>query len=95
MSDLLAEPVDVDGFFDVTVTAGVHGLLPVAFHHVGRDRDDGYAPDVRHLFELCRERVAIHIGHIDVHQDEVGTVGVDDLQGLESVLRFYDIVAFG
>ena len=63
--------VGVDRLGDVVARSGRQALLLVAGHGLGRDGDDGQVGVGGHRPDRRRGRVAVHLRHHHVHQDEV------------------------
>ncbi|MNT40022.1 hypothetical protein D3C72_1763140 [compost metagenome] len=51
--------------------AGLDHLLPVTGHGVGRHGDDGQAGKLRQRAQVAGGRVAVHHGHLAVHEHAV------------------------
>ena len=78
----------VDRLGHVVAGARVEALLPVALHGPRGHRDDGQAGEAGHLADGRHRRVAVHLRHHHVHQDEVDAlVGVQDADALAAVRR--------
>ena len=51
--------------------------------------------DLRHRAQPGGQRIAIDIGHVDIHQDQVGGLRGDQLERRAGVTCFDEAVAFG
>ena len=69
MSD--QELVRVDRLGDVVARARGQALVAVARHRLRGDRDDRQRPRGGHLPDLGRRRVAVHLRHHHIHQDQI------------------------
>ena len=90
---LVGQAAGVDRLGDVTVAAGLHGLLLVAFHGEGGQRHDDHVPGSFVGLELAGQRQAVHAGQGDVHQDQVRQRSPDDFLRLLGVDRLENLVA--
>lgn len=84
-SHRLFEDGHVDGLGDVGVHARGDAVLYVVGEGVGRHRDDGdgLAERVSAAADGLRRLVAVHVRHLNVHQDGVVFAGLDHLEGLD------------
>jgi hypothetical protein len=80
--------------FDVPSQPASMVRSAVAFHDVGGEGDDRHAIEAGVLAEAGGEGVAIHIGHIDVHEDEVRAGFFDGFKGIGGGIGFDDIKVF-
>ncbi len=68
--------VHADGFGDVVIHAGVKRALLIFFKGVGRHGDDGHGgPGIRQSTDGLRCLVAVHAGHLDIHEHGVVVPG--------------------
>jgi hypothetical protein len=80
-----------DGLGDVVGGAGLEALLAVALHRLGGQGDDREVGEARVLADLAGGLVAVHLGHHDVHQDDVDVrVLAEGLDALAAVLGVDD-----
>jgi len=72
---------------DVSVHARGETVFEVAFEGVGVHGHDGDvgAGEFLALANEARGLVAVHVGHLDVHEDEVEVAGLPGLDGEKSV----------
>lgn len=86
-SHRLFEDGHVDGLGDVGVHARGDAVLYVVGEGVGRHRDDGdgLAERVSAAADGLRRLVAVHVRHLNVHQDGVVFAGLDHLEGLDKL----------
>ncbi len=75
----LAQP---EGLGDVVVRAQIEAANDIRFLLFGGDHDHR---DARFAAQVADELVAVHVGHHDVQQDQVGVGLVEDLQRLAPV----------
>jgi hypothetical protein len=88
--DLFRQQIYVNRLLNVAITACREGFFTVAFHHVGCHGNDGDPRQVLHFSYARRHLVAIHLGQVDIHQDQVGDVFLRQLQTDLSILRLDD-----
>ena len=96
VTDGLDEIPAVDGLGRVVVTARVQAALSIAGHGVGGQRDDRAGVAV--TAEQSRRLIAIHHGHLHIHEDDVERVGLVTggqrrINGALAVLRDGDLCA--
>ena len=70
--DLVRELPHVDRLGDVAVEAGLGQPLPVGLHHRGGEGHDENPLRRRFRPEQLEGADAVHVGQLDVHEDEVG-----------------------
>ena len=76
----------VDGFGDVVVHAGIEAALAIALHRVGGHGDDDDVTTGRlSAADLFGGLVAVHDGHLAIHEDEVVAIGGDHVDCFLSV----------
>src|ERR1019366_1131056 len=81
-------------FADVAVHSRVEAPLAVAIHRVGRHRDHRCAVvAVFAAAQLGGRLIAVHFGHLAVHQDRVVALPGERLYGLASVTDDVDAAA--
>src|SRR3954447_6279186 len=78
---------------DVRVGAGGKGLGLVAAERVGGDDHDRDWAQVRIGLDLARRLVAVQLGQLDVHQDQVGAVASGEADTLGAGDRLDQLVA--
>jgi hypothetical protein len=73
--------LELEGLGDVVHAAGLEGLHLVAGIAEGTEEDDGDAAEDFVFLEAAAGLVAVHLGHVDVEQDEVGALALGGLEG--------------
>ena len=83
----LVQVAEGDGFGEVTVHAGFEAALAVAFHGVGRQRDDRQAAAGAVLSgaDAGGRLEAVHAGHLQVHQHGVERLAAENGHGFCAV----------
>ena len=73
----------VERFADMLVHSGRQGRGAVAGHRIGRDGDDGQPAGMRQRADRARGRIAVHAGHLHVHQHGVAAFrrATEDIEG--------------
>ena len=66
----------------MVVHAGREAALPVRLHGVGRYGDDGQLRITRVAAQQARGRLAVHDGHLHVHEHGVVVLALDMVDGL-------------
>ena len=86
-----------DGLGDVPLVASIQGRLAILRPSVSAEGDRGHASARFRAkgTEAAHERIAVDVGHVNVHQDKVGPVGLEEVERLEGVFGFEDAIAFG
>ena len=85
------ESVEVEGFLDEVVGSAVEGVDGGVDGAVGGDDDEG---DVGgHVLGSLEDVDAVHAGHFDVAEDEVGAVVFEGGESLDAVGGGGDLVA--
>src|SRR5947209_19531775 len=69
----------------IIITAGIEGFLAVAGQGVRRQRNDGNGSGLWRTFELARRFPAVEHRQIQIHQNQVGTLGARHLDSLCAV----------
>ena len=81
----------VDGLGDVVVHAGVEAALAITLHRVGgHGDDDDVAIGRLAAADLFGGLVAVHHGHLAIHENEVVAIGGDHVDGFFSVGGEFD-----
>ncbi len=75
----------VDGLGDVIDRAGLEAFEFIFFIGTGGDEEDGYGGGVGVGFEASAGFDAVHLGHHDVEEYEVGFLLADYLDAFEPV----------
>src|ERR1043165_1267613 len=70
--DFPCELIDINWFLNIAVTACLKCFFLIPAHDVGGQSEDWNTLKARHRFDLGRQGIAIHIRHVDVHQDQIG-----------------------
>lgn len=80
--------IGVDGFGDVIIHAGGDAAVAFFCGGVGGHGDDGERVEAFFRADFGSGLVAVHLGHLEVHEDEVEGVGVglEGLDGLETII---------
>ena len=78
---------------DVVVHAGVEASLAVAVHRMGGHRDHRRAAALLAAAQLAGRLVAVHVGHLAVHQDRVVAPRGERLERLAPVADDVDAAA--
>src|SRR5580704_6838676 len=81
-----------EGFGDIAVATGFPGLGLVSGEGVGSDRDDRYPGQLRDRADLAGRLVAVDHRELDVHQDQVGPVGLRHRHSLGAVHRLEEFI---
>lgn len=88
------ELVEADGFAEVVVHAGGEAKLAVAVDGVGGEGDDpGVAVVGVASAQLAGGLEAVHLGHLDVEEDDVEGGAGGDVEHLESIADDLGLVA--
>src|SRR3954452_17837244 len=69
-ADCKQQLIGVDGFGEVVGRAGLEAFLAVAFHGLGRQRNDRKTGEGRIFTNDADSLIAIHLRHHDVHQHD-------------------------
>ena len=87
------EHLAVDGLRDVVVHARRGARVEIALHRVRRHREDRHARVARVLADAPRRLEAVHLRHLDVHEDGrvAARVGPRHLHGLAPVARHVEL----
>jgi sigma-B regulation protein RsbU (phosphoserine phosphatase) len=91
--DLSEQAIQFNGFGVVVITPGLQGLLTIARHGVGRERDDGNGPGLRDRLEPARRFPAVDDGKRHIHQNEIRRLRSCHFDSLLPVDREDDPVA--
>src|SRR5262249_13386805 len=78
---------------DVVIASGRARLFLISLHGKRADRNDRYRLQIRVSFDLSGGFIAIDDGHLNVHEDEVGTVGLGHGYASPTICGFDDRVA--
>ncbi len=79
------EPLSVDGFDDIVITADIVAFPVVAFHGVRGQRDNRHVQP--HPANRARRVVAVHHRHLHIHQNDIKPLFFEQVQGLLAVFR--------
>ena len=83
-----------DGFAEVIIHAGGEATLLIFLHRVGGHGDDVGSPGSRPACADAAGRFkAIHLGHLQVHKDEVVLLSLDGLHGFPTIGRQVGLIA--
>jgi hypothetical protein len=93
--DLVGEFIYIYRLGDVAVTTGIQAALLIAWHGVGRQRYYGHAVEVVNLTQTGGNLVAVNVGQVDIHQNQVGSFGDCDLDTSRAAIGFIHDVALG
>src|SRR5262245_30988542 len=85
--DLSAEVFDLERLHEAEVRAAAIGAIDVPLLRVPRDRHDLDGLRIRIRLDALADLDAVHVGHHDVENDQVGTEDPDLQTGLVSVAR--------
>src|SRR5581483_2586389 len=88
----LDELRDRDRLGQICLAPALPDALLVALHGKGRDRDDRYRPQVVVLLDPFGYLQPRYFRELDVHEDQVGTVGPGKVDRFEAVAGLDDIV---
>ncbi len=81
----------VDGLGDVVVHAGFDAAFAIGLHGVGgHGDDDGVAAGRFGAADLFGGLVAVHDGHLAIHENEVVAIGGDHIDGFLAVGGEFD-----
>src|ERR1043165_2715268 len=83
--DFLDQLVYIEWFLNISITTGFKSLLFIAPHDVGRQRQDRHCGKTRHTLNPCRQGVAIHVRHVNIHQDQIWFCVLEDFERLGRV----------
>ncbi len=88
------EALSVQGLGQITVHTGLEALPLGAGHGIGRESDDGYAARAGFArADLARRLIAVHHGHLAIHQNEVMAAAFPGGNGLCAVAHDIDLEA--
>src|SRR5512147_1846724 len=59
--NFLDQLINIKWFLNVPVTPGFECLLTIATHHIRGQCKDGNLCKSRHVLDLCRQRIPIHV----------------------------------
>ncbi len=80
----------IDRLGDVIVHAGIEAPFALTGHCVRRHRDDRQLGKRRHLTDLRSRFIAVHLGHLDIHQHQIEGMPLQHRQRILAVARRAD-----
>ena len=84
--------IEIDRLGQKILHAGFAAGFAVSRQHVGRHRDDSRpVPGVESLLNLDRRLETVHLGHVQIHQDQIVMLPFQRAQRLDAI--GYDIGA--
>ena len=82
----------IDGLGDVVVHSGFDAALAIGLHSVSsHGDDDGVAAGRLGAADLFGGLIAIHHGHLAIHENEVVAIGGDHIDGFLAVGGEFDV----
>ena len=95
VDDGAAQYIHVERLDDIGVSPRLETLQLVFVAVLGSQQDDGYVVGLRIRLQLRAEGVAVHLGHHDVADDDVGQGAVDLSQCIAAVDTGLDLIVAG
>ncbi len=86
--------IEVDGLRDVIHGADAEPLEFALFGRAGGDENNRNGPRVFLRLEALADLDAVHVGHHDIEQNEVGLFALDEVDGLKASIGGDDAQAF-
>ena len=93
LSERTPQDAEAHGLAHISIKACSKTAFPIARHGVSGERNDRNRGEAGIGTELGKRRVSVHIGHLDVENDEIRNRGGSDLYRFGAVGRLQHVKA--